>query len=184
MSLDLKLTEEEAERYLGDYSEVGLSRKTKPHGYPNPVLTTKFNNDWMHEAESLSDLVFGMYLFVKPVVDFAAENADVHGGDRVKMSLKYSDKGVLVCVKHNGEGFDARKVVGSFSRGKEYYLKSGKGFKGMDESQARVGFNQRGNVTIVFYAKDLPDPFFIERAKKHRETFSSRPVKLFLLQSF
>ena len=153
MTLDLKLTEEEINKLFSDrnFGEISLSRKIKINGNLDRFPNAKFYNDWMDRILSLDDLSLGTYLHIRDVFDYAIENASSYGGNRILASFRYSDSLVFGSVKDNGDGFDVSKTLNAFFKGKKYFKGSGQGFKAMNESEYRTGFNSKGNKTLILY---------------------------------
>jgi|GEM_PF-6321885 len=148
MVLDLNLTEEDALEKVGEINRknsfviAGNSRDPTFFYMSLDALVARFiPRDFadLHEQH------------VRKPRDVAIENAGQHGGASVSVFEAYSPTALFVVVADNGKGFDAAEAVKKFYDGRRYYHVGGDGFKIMHESKARVGFNEKGNKTLILY---------------------------------
>lgn len=140
MTLDLKLTEAEAEAQIGDYEKIEI--KAAPNEY---------NVDRQLEKQIPSTKVLRMYLEIAEALALAVENGFDHGRGNIELVLKYSDSAILATVEDSGPGFNVEERVELFFNGQTYYKHLGRGFRIMHECPAMVGFNPKGNKTLILY---------------------------------
>lgn len=82
----------------------------------------------------------------------AIENSFNHGGNRVAVHLEYTPDKILCTVEDDGDGFDVKETVRKFlTGGEKYWAFGGSGFICFYDSKATIGFNDKGNKTIIFY---------------------------------
>ncbi len=82
----------------------------------------------------------------------AIGNAMRHGEFPVKVRVYiYENKHILVRINDSGSGFNYRKTIELYNKGKKYFHNHGKGTRILAQSNAKIWFNKSGNEINIYF---------------------------------